>query len=70
MGDTKQKVGERIRALRIEQGLTQEQLGMMTGLNRVQISRLETGSKNTSLDNLDKVLDGLDCPIDELFPKD
>lgn len=69
MGDTKQKVGERIRALRIEQGLTQEQLGMMTGLNRVQISRLETGSKNTSLDNLDKVLDGLDCPIDELFPK-
>ena len=70
MGDTKQKVGERIRALRIEQGLTQEQLGMMTGLNRVQISRLETGSKNTPLDNLDKVLDGLDCPIDELFPKD
>ncbi|MCI8424245.1 MAG: helix-turn-helix transcriptional regulator [Adlercreutzia sp.] len=67
MGKTKQIVGERIRALRNGQGLTQEQLGMMVGLNRVQISRLETGSMNTSLDNLDKVLDGLGCSIDELF---
>lgn len=67
MGSTKQIVGERIKKLRKQQGLTQERLGMMTGLNRVQISRLETGSMNTSLDNLDKVLDGLGCSIEELF---
>ena len=41
------RLGEAIRKARIEQNLTQEQLGERIGVKRAQISRLERGSSIT-----------------------
>ena len=44
---------------RSEQGLSQEELAARTGLQRSNISRLESGSYNPSLDLLSRVAKGL-----------
>ena len=45
------------------QGLTQEELAARTGLQRSNISRLESGSYNPSLEFLQKVAHGLDMEV-------
>lgn len=42
----------RIKELRKEKGLTQEQLAKMIGINPVTLSRYETGDRNPKLDKL------------------
>ena len=67
MGDTKAKIGDQIRRLRIQSGLTQQQLAHMVGLSREQVNRLENGTGNPGLSQLEKVLGGLGCPVEKLF---
>ena len=67
MGNTKHIIGQRVRVLRTREQLTQEQLGQMVGLNRVQICTLELGEGNVTLGNLDKVLDGFGLTIENMF---
>lgn len=63
-------IGRRIRALRRERGLTQEQLGTKIGLDRIYIGELERGQRtNPTLANLRRIADGLGVPIRELFPR-
>ncbi len=45
--------------LRKEQHLTQEDLSKRTGINQGDISRLERGTRNPSLNMLKKLADGL-----------
>ncbi len=59
------RIGEAIKNARIEQKLTQEQLGKKTGVNRTQISRLERG-KETSLSAMGRVLKALGVPAPTL----
>jgi DNA-binding XRE family transcriptional regulator len=51
-------ISQIIRA-RSEQGLTQEELAAKTGIRRTNISRLESGNYNPSLDFLARVAQGL-----------
>lgn len=44
---------------RAEQGLTQEELAARTGLQRANISRLESGNYNPSIELLSRVAKGL-----------
>lgn len=67
MGDTKAKIGDQVRKLRTQMGLTQQQLAFMVGLSREQVNRLENGTGNPGMGQLDKILDGLGCPIERLF---
>ena len=60
-------VGERIRALRKEQGLTQQRLGSMVDLDRTYIVGIEKGRRNVSLDNLIKISLGLNTTLSKLF---
>lgn len=41
--------GERVRALRQEAGLSQEQLGELAGFHRTYVSALELGTRNVGL---------------------
>lgn len=70
MGDTRTTLGKQIRKLRVQMGLTQQQLAFMAGVSREQVCRLENGTSNPSLGQLDKVLEGLGCPIDKLFDEE
>ena len=54
----------RIRQLRLQQGMTQERLAEKVGTRKSNISRLESGRYNPSLDFLEKVAGGLGREIE------
>lgn len=61
------KLGERIRSIREEKGMTLEQVGHAIGKDRQSIHRLEKGDFNPSYIYLLEVCKGLDIDIKELF---
>ncbi len=67
MADTKKLVGERIKALRKQAGLTQEQLAEQVGLDARHLSRLEVGRHFPSLDSLERIAQELHQPLSEFF---
>jgi len=65
--DVKKLVGDRIRQLRKEQGLSQEKLGDKADLHYTHIGSIERGEKNWSIDTLIKVAKGLNIEVADLF---
>ena len=57
--DTRRDVADQLRSVRKAQGMTQESLAGRVGTKKSNISRLESGRYNPSLDFLVKVADGL-----------
>ena len=60
-------LGRRIRTLRKSKNLTQEQLGVNSGINYKHLGAIERGDENPSLSILEKIADGLGVEILELF---
>lgn len=60
-------VGERVKALRVQQGITQRELAIVTGIDSTAISRVECG-KSVSLRNLQRIARGLGVNPSELLP--
>lgn len=56
-------IGEAIRRTRKDQHLTQEQLGMLIGVQKSQISKLENNNRNVTLDTVQKVFNALKTNI-------
>jgi transcriptional regulator with XRE-family HTH domain len=63
------KFGERVRDLRKERGLSQEQLAFKADLHRTYIGMIERAEKNITLINIEKIANALDVPISD-FLKD
>jgi DNA-binding XRE family transcriptional regulator len=61
------RIGERVRALRRERGLTQDQLARMSGLKRPNLSRLEAGSHVPGISLLERLAESLDVNISDLM---
>lgn len=61
------KFGERVRDLRKEQGLSQEQLANIADVHRTYIGMIERAEKNITLVNICKIADALKIDIKELF---
>lgn len=55
----RQEVARQIKQVRKEQGMTQESLAELVGTKKSNISRLESGRYNPSLDFLARVAGGL-----------
>ena len=53
------RVGEAIRAARLQQGLSQAELGERLGIGKAQISKLENSIKNARLDTIERVFRAL-----------
>ena len=66
MKDIKQLVGERIRNLRKEQGLSQEELGAKAELHYTYIGAVERGEKNCSITTLARIAQGLNVELGDL----
>lgn len=56
-------VGENIRRLRKEQGLTQKQLGQLCGINEANIRKYELGGANPKIETLHKIAKALEKSI-------
>lgn len=54
---------EAIKALRIANNLTQDQLGELVGVQRAQISKLENGKSNITIGTLLKVMNALKAKV-------
>lgn len=62
----RRQIGDRVRAVRGERGLSQERLGQLVDLDRKTINRIEQGSYSTLLDHLLLIADALDTPLADL----
>lgn len=67
MEDIKKLVGEQIRKHRKYRGFSQEELGARAGLHFTYIGAVERGEKNCSLESLNRIAQGLEVKISELF---
>ena len=59
--------GERVRELRKEMGLSQEELSFKADLHRTYIGMIERAEKNITLGNIEKIAKSLNVDIKELF---
>ena len=59
--------GNRIRELRTETGLSQEKFALKIGMDRTYYASVESGRRNISLINIEKIADGLGVSLNELF---
>lgn len=64
------KFGNRIRQLRLEAELTQEDLAHRCGLFRTYMSRIETGNANPTLTMIEALAVSLNVPMSALFESD
>jgi transcriptional regulator with XRE-family HTH domain len=55
-------LGQVLRALRVERGLSQEQLAMEVGIHPTYISRIEAGRRNISWEAMKRLSQALDLP--------
>ncbi|MBP7090774.1 MAG: helix-turn-helix transcriptional regulator [Syntrophorhabdaceae bacterium] len=65
--DVKKLIGVRIRQLRKERKLSQEELGYKSDLHYTHIGAIERGEKNWSIDTLVKVAKGLKVTVNDLL---
>ena len=64
--DICKKFGDRVRELRVAQGLSQEALAQKAGLHRTYIGGIERGERNVSLSNMNKIALALNLPLHKL----
>jgi len=62
--------GERIRALRLAKGLSQENLAFKAGVHRTYLGSIERGERNPSLRNITAIANALNITLSELFSFD
>ncbi len=62
--------GRRLRALRIERGLSQEALADLAGIHRTYVGSVERGERNIALDNIHALADALGVAASELLTAD
>jgi transcriptional regulator with XRE-family HTH domain len=66
--DLKEKIGQRIKGLREEKNLKQEELAWQSNLDRTYLNHVETGKRNITIASLQKiVVDGLKITLSDFF---
>jgi len=68
---TKKKIliafGDKVRELRKEKGLSQEELSFEADLHRTYIGMIERAEKNITLTNIEKIAKALDVKVKDLL---
>lgn len=65
--EIKKFIGQAIRYVRTEQGMTLEELAPHVDLGDKYIGRIECGEINITLTTLSKISEGLEVPLSRLF---
>lgn len=61
------KIGNRIRELRTQTGLSQEKFAQKIGMDRTYFASVELGKRNIYIVNIEKIANGLEISLSELF---
>ena len=67
MKTIREKLGEKIRELRKEKGLSQEELAFRAGIHRNYLGGIERGERNPALDNIAAIARALGVDTSELL---
>ena len=59
--------GDKVREVRIKNGLSQEQLAHLADVHRTYIGMIERAEKNITLINIEKIANALEVNINELI---
>ena len=63
-------IGERIKKVRQEKGLSQKALGQLLGVSQQHIAQYETGKRKPKYDTLKKIIHALDVPLFDIVGED
>ena len=63
----KERLGKRIRELRMQTGLSQEKFAVKIGMDRTYFASVENGKRNVAIVNIEKIANGLNVTLTELF---
>ena len=63
----KSKIGQQLRELRKQKGLSQEKFSFECDLDRTYIASIEQGKRNVSIENIEKIAKALDMSVSEFF---
>ena len=61
------RYGQAVRKVRLEQGISQEELADRCGLHRTYISDVELGTRNISLENIERIAISLNRTLSDFF---
>ncbi|MEK8130878.1 helix-turn-helix transcriptional regulator [Paenibacillus filicis] len=67
MDTVRKLIGKKIRAVRKEKGLTQVELAEKAELVYQYVGAVERGTRNISLDSLERIISALDVDIDQFL---
>lgn len=60
-------VGNRIRYLRKQRGISQEKLALIAGIDRTYLAGIESGKKNATIISLEKIINALGVSMKDFF---
>ena len=63
----KKEFGSRIQELRKQRGLSQEKFALLIDMDRTYYASVESGKRNISIENINKIAKGLNITLEELF---
>ena len=61
------RFGQRIKQLRVSKGISQEKFALSIGMDRTYYASVENGKRNISIVNIEKIANGLNITLAELF---
>lgn len=61
------KIGQRIKTLRLERKITQQDLAAACNFEKSNLARIEAGRTNPTIGTLEKICQALDINISQLF---
>lgn len=60
-------IGNRIKEIRSEKGISQEKLALKAELDRTYVAGVENGKRNPSIKSLEKIINALDMNFENFF---
>ena len=60
-------VGNRIRYLRKQRGISQEELALIAGIDRTYLAGIESGKRNATIISLEKIINALGVSMKDFF---
>lgn len=62
-----ERFGQRIKEIRNNQGISQEKFALLIDMDRTYYASVESGKRNVSINNIEKIAKGFNISLEELF---